>query len=204
MENLINQEKPIYDHIRYGKNTMIFVLPPRDLDTIGFDKEEIKKISLEKIAELNFRLHEIADEFSRQEAKLIFSKLPWNLNLPYLVAKFRFKKEKFYIKKWIDYWMRLGGISAKTNKIKNKLPSRLDIGEAKNYPIEDLYQGELRQVGGRLQGLCPFHEEKTPSFFIFPDNHFYCFGCQEHGSAIDFLMKTKNIDFVSAVRELQG
>jgi hypothetical protein len=202
MENL-NQEKPIYDYIKHSKHTVLFVLPPRNLDAIGFDKGEIKKISLEKIAELNFRLQEITDEFKRQEAKLIFSKLPRNLNLPYLVAKFRFKKEKFYIKKWIYYWTKLGGINVKTNKIKNKLPSRFDIGEAKNYPIENLYEGELRQVGGRLQGLCPFHEEKTPSFFIFPDNHFYCFGCQEHGSAIDFLMKTKNIDFISAVKELQ-
>lgn len=79
---------------------------------------------------------------------------------------------------------------------------KLDVERAKNFPIEDLYEGNLRQVSGKLQGLCPFHEEKTPSFFIFPDNHFHCFGCGEHGSSIDFVMKTKNLDFVSAVKEL--
>ena len=210
MENL-NQEKPIYDYIRYGKNTIIFVVPPKISSDYGFDKEALKEISLEKIAELEIRLDEITKKFREQEAELLSNKIPIDLNLPYLVAQFGFEKEKFYIQKWLEYWKNLVSLRERvdTRRVKNwggfkdKAFVNLDIELAKSYPIEDLYQGKLRQVSGKLQGLCPFHEEKTPSFFIFPDNHFYCFGCQEHGSAIDFLMKTKNLDFVSAVKELQ-
>ena len=56
---------------------------------------------------------------------------------------------------------------------------------------------------GRKQVLsCPFHSEKTPSFFIFPDNGFKCFGCDVQGSgAIDF-MRELNIPFVEALEEL--
>jgi DNA primase len=49
---------------------------------------------------------------------------------------------------------------------------------------------ELKPSGyGRLIGLCPFHNEKTPSFVIYPEGRFYCFGCKEHGDAIDFIRK---------------
>jgi hypothetical protein len=211
MENLINQEKPIYDHIRYGKNTIFFVLPPKISSDYGFDKEALKEISLEKIAELEIRLDEITKKFREQEEELLSNNIPINLNLPYLVAQFGFKKEKFYIQKWLEYWKNLVSLGEKVDtrrvkkwrRFKDRVSMDFDIERAKSYPIENLYQGKLRQVSGKLQGLCPFHEEKTPSFFIFPDNHFYCFGCQEHGSSIDFLMKIKNIDFISAVKELQ-
>jgi len=45
---------------------------------------------------------------------------------------------------------------------------------------------ELRRVGQAYQGLCPFHEEKNPSFYAYPeDNHYHCFGCGAHGTAKD-------------------
>jgi CHC2 zinc finger len=48
---------------------------------------------------------------------------------------------------------------------------------------------ELRRKGssGEFVCLCPFHQEKTPSFTIYPDNHAYCYGCKWHGSVIDFV-----------------
>ena len=52
-------------------------------------------------------------------------------------------------------------------------------------------------------GLCPFHDEKTPSFKVSPDKQFYyCFGCQASGSALDFLQSYDRLDFVSAVETL--
>lgn len=53
----------------------------------------------------------------------------------------------------------------------------------------------IREVYGKRQTLCPFHEEKTPSFFIYPDNSYHCFGCGAHGNAIDFLMKKLGYSF---------
>ena len=61
----------------------------------------------------------------------------------------------------------------------------------------------LKKTGRNYTGLCPFHNEKTPSFSVSPDkNLFYCFGCKEGGSTIDFLMKIENIDFLEAVELL--
>jgi DNA primase len=61
----------------------------------------------------------------------------------------------------------------------------------------------LRKVGGRYTGLCPFHEEKTPSFSVSPDRGTYhCFGCGVGGDAISFVRETENLDFVGAIEWL--
>jgi DNA primase len=63
----------------------------------------------------------------------------------------------------------------------------------------------LKQAGRDFKGLCPFHDEKTPSFTVSPDKQFYhCFGCGAHGSAIGFLMARTNMGFVEAIEELAG
>lgn len=60
----------------------------------------------------------------------------------------------------------------------------------------------LKKSGSNYMGCCPFHHEKTPSFCVTPSKQmYYCFGCKEHGNAIDFLMKYKNLSFVEAVEE---
>ena len=57
--------------------------------------------------------------------------------------------------------------------------------------------------GGSLKGLCPFHDEKTPSFQVTPSRGFYyCFGCSEGGDAITFLQKIANLTFTEAVQQL--
>ncbi|MFO0555418.1 MAG: DNA primase [Polyangiaceae bacterium] len=61
----------------------------------------------------------------------------------------------------------------------------------------------LTRRGRSMVGLCPFHKEKSPSFHVHPERGFYhCFGCQESGSAVDFVMKTNGLEFVEAVRML--
>lgn len=61
----------------------------------------------------------------------------------------------------------------------------------------------LKRRGRSFVGLCPFHKEKTPSFYINPDRgFFYCFGCNEGGSAVDFVMKHDGMTFPEAVRML--
>ncbi|MBW2491698.1 MAG: hypothetical protein JRE65_11180 [Deltaproteobacteria bacterium] len=51
-------------------------------------------------------------------------------------------------------------------------------------------------------GLCPFHDEKTPSFKVFDDNRFYCFGCHASGDAIDFIREFYGLGFKSACSHL--
>ena len=62
----------------------------------------------------------------------------------------------------------------------------------------------LRKAGGaRLKGLCPFHNEKTPSFHVDPDKGFYkCFGCGKAGDAITFVRDTEQLNFTEAVEAL--
>jgi len=62
---------------------------------------------------------------------------------------------------------------------------------------------QLRKGGANLLGLCPFHNEKTPSFTVSPTKQFYhCFGCGAHGTALTFLMEHTGASFPEAVRTL--
>ncbi len=62
---------------------------------------------------------------------------------------------------------------------------------------------ELRRRGKNLVGLCPFHNEKTPSFTVYPDSQsFYCFGCGAGGEIISFTRRIENLDFYEAVKSL--
>jgi DNA primase len=64
---------------------------------------------------------------------------------------------------------------------------------------------QLRRVGRRLVGLCPFHAERTPSFTVNPELGVYlCFGCQARGDAITFVRETEHLDFAGAVEWLAG
>jgi DNA primase len=64
---------------------------------------------------------------------------------------------------------------------------------------------QLKKGGINLLGLCPFHNEKSPSFTVSPTKQFYhCFGCGAHGSAITFLMEHTGASFPEAVRTLAG
>jgi DNA primase len=62
---------------------------------------------------------------------------------------------------------------------------------------------QLKKGGANFMGLCPFHNEKSPSFTVSPTKQFYhCFGCGAHGTAIGFLIEYSGVGFVDAVKEL--
>src|SRR5919204_1610109 len=67
--------------------------------------------------------------------------------------------------------------------------------------VEDVVR--LRKSGSTYKGLCPFHDEKTPSFTVSPGRGtFKCFGCGEGGDAITFVEKIENVDFIGAIEAL--
>ena len=71
--------------------------------------------------------------------------------------------------------------------------------------IVDVVSGyvALQRKGGNLFGLCPFHNDKTPSFSVSPDKQIYhCFGCKKGGGVINFIMEIENLTFPEAVRFL--
>ncbi len=79
----------------------------------------------------------------------------------------------------------------------NDLLARVDIVDV----IES--RMTLKKAGKNYSGLCPFHDEKTPSFSVSPDKQFFhCFGCQESGTALTFIMNFDRLEFVEAVESL--
>lgn len=62
---------------------------------------------------------------------------------------------------------------------------------------------QLKRAGRHLKGLCPFHNEKTPSFTVFPDtNSYFCFGCQNGGDVVSFIKNIENISYIEAIKLL--
>lgn len=62
---------------------------------------------------------------------------------------------------------------------------------------------KLTKAGKNYKGLCPFHSEKSPSFFVTPElGRYKCFGCGESGDAFTYLQKTENLSFAESLREL--
>jgi len=77
------------------------------------------------------------------------------------------------------------------------LKSRIDLIEVLSPYLK------LQRAGAAHKGLCPFHEEKTPSFVVQRgDSHYHCFGCGAHGDAIQFLMTHLRMSFIEAVETL--
>ena len=78
-----------------------------------------------------------------------------------------------------------------------ELHSRTDIADLiSSYVV-------LKRRGKNLVGLCPFHNEKTPSFTVYPESEsFYCFGCGAGGEAISFIRRAENLDYTEAVKFL--
>jgi len=83
------------------------------------------------------------------------------------------------------------------DSFKQDLLNRVDIVDVVQRYVQ------LRKAGTNYVGLCPFHNEKTPSFSVSPTKQFYhCFGCGVHGNAIGFLMAYASLGYVDAVKDL--
>jgi DNA primase len=80
-----------------------------------------------------------------------------------------------------------------------ELTARADIVELIGSRVE------LKKAGREYRACCPFHNEKTPSFWVSPQKQFYhCFGCGAHGTALGFLMEYDKLSFPEAIEELAG
>jgi DNA primase len=76
------------------------------------------------------------------------------------------------------------------------------LKEALSVPEYFRYKNhKLHKVGRQYAVLCPFHQERTPSCFLYED-HYHCFGCEEHGDVIDAHQILNRIDFQTALEEL--
>lgn len=79
----------------------------------------------------------------------------------------------------------------------NALKSKIDITDLISSYVQ------LKRSGSTFRGLCPFHNEKTPSFFVYPDTQsFYCFGCGTGGDMITFIRDIEHLDYTDALKML--
>src|SRR5215207_4862611 len=83
------------------------------------------------------------------------------------------------------------------SSVTEDIKARIDLVELIGRTVQ------LKRVGSAYRGLCPFHTEKTPSFYVRPQTQTYhCFGCNKGGSAFDWLMEREHLDFSEALRTL--
>jgi DNA primase len=81
----------------------------------------------------------------------------------------------------------------------DELIARADIAEIIGTRVP------LKKQGREYKACCPFHGEKTPSFWVSPEKQFYhCFGCGKHGTVIGFLMDYDRMSFPEAIEDLAG
>lgn len=163
---------------------------------------EAKEIIPKKIAEWEIKRTEFSD-IVRKKLTLIkykitdeFSRWFWRE-----WVKVNEGQELLKIDKHITRLKRLLRI-AKGQTPKGQLTDE-QIKEALTVPIESLINHSLRKCGKALIGLCPFHNEKHPSFYIYPEtNSFWCYGCNQGGNVINFARLLYGYSFKEAVEFL--
>lgn len=194
------------DYIGYGLETRYLKRPPVLLDdsTLESVADVLMEIVPDKLSELMKR-QDYIDSFYENKLKKVSS---GDSTLEYVKIFFIEAdrlEEKLMIKKWLRYWLRMAHKIDKSIQPVSEFKDAITeerIEDAKSVPLEDLYDYPLRG-SERMVGLCPFREEKTPSFTIFKgSNRFHCFGCHISGDSIAYYMKLNNVDFIESVRGL--
>ncbi len=109
-------------------------------------------------------------------------------------------EELLEVRNHIDRLKKLLAVSEGCDLVPRGSISAETIEQARSVPIQDLINQSMRKSGRTLIGLCPFHKEKSPSFYIYlGTNSFYCFGCHAGGDIIEFLRLRQGFSFREAV-----
>lgn len=102
---------------------------------------------------------------------------------------------------------RFQNLFSPKKELRNSTHFEEKIEIARRFPIEELARSklELRQAGRNFISLCPLHNERTPSFYVYPEtNSFYCFGCNQGNDVINLAMALYGLTFKEAVEMLQN
>jgi DNA primase len=95
--------------------------------------------------------------------------------------------------------MVLVAMSDSLDDVKRRILTRVDLASLVGEAVK-----LTRASGGRQVGCCPFHNEDSPSFNVYDDNHYFCFGCKVHGDAITWMRQREGLSFIEALRHLAG
>lgn len=112
------------------------------------------------------------------------------------------EKEK---KKWSRF-VTMNSLGKEGWKKRFTSKDSFDLDAIREVPMHEVLSSEgieLRRVSPSCQKVkCPFHDERTPSFFVYSDNHAHCFGCSWHGDTIQFVMDFLHLNFQDACRHI--
>ncbi len=156
-------------------------------------KEEIKKREQEIGAALNEIYALETDEFSERFGEEV-------IKMHMMPVLNKLERDLFKLE-------RLKCLIRPKKAMNKRIEFGAKIDNAKKFPIEELARNKLaiKSRGRNFISLCPLHNEKTPSFYIYPEtNRFYCFGCQEKGDVINLTMVLYGVEFKEAVEMLQN
>lgn len=185
-------EQGIYDYqYDYPTETELLQIFPEAKNIIPFKsndwmKRKGKILAKETIPYLK-KVNVLKDEFSRAFWKEVYAYLAGGLNS--CVAHIKRLKR-------LESLMRSPEGSRRFEDL---------IKRAKETSLISVYEFQrLRKTGRAYTACCPIHNDKTPSFHIYSDNSWYCFGCNRGGDAIDFVQVLEKMDFRKAVHYLAG
>ncbi len=158
------------------------------------------------------RAKEIVKERLKEEIKINKTQL---CKIKKVLNKMRYRKDFWFVEEFVKAFflpdlLKNEKMIAKHRMFLNSLQGdgnqidfQVKLEKARGYPILQLAEKELvlQKIGNKYRSLCPFHKEKTASFYLYPEsNSYYCFGCQTGSSdPISLAMQLHNLDFRSAV-----
>ena len=174
------EQKPESNSIRITNKIVELADRIQDLRFHIFKLQKLKKQYESEGRENDARMTEFFVEDHKKEITLLQKKLEWqNLKLSSLI-------DKDASDKLIDWKKRI-------ELIKFTLPIEQVVGK----------YVKLRKSGNKFTGKCPFHDDRNPSFVVYPETStFYCFGCQKSGDIFTFVMEIEKLSFKEAVELL--
>ncbi len=163
-----------------------------------FGKEDLVTIFREKIEEFKQPLR---PEYSPKQRNYLIARMGSEdaVRIISLREAIRNNTRKAELAHWCKLYLRV----TKPEHMSSSRLSDAAVEQAREYETWTLYEGRLIPSGRNFRALCPFHEERTPSFFFYSDGSYHCFSCAAHGNnALDYLMNTEKVPFRDAVRRL--
>lgn len=195
MKNFIDNDDYLdyVDELRRYHQSLNFEILPSEWAKLAPEAQtDVSVMLLEKMYELDKLKQEIKQDLEEVKDKGEMPQLIREVFIEITLARkaVRLEGEIAWLKRYLA----------------NFVEEKPEIGEpeiemARQIPLENLIS-DLKLKSGKLVRCCPFHEERTPSFTVFKDNHYYCFGCGERGDSIDYIRKTQNLSFIEAIKYL--
>lgn len=180
----------------YTEQELLAMFSPDAKDVISTKIAELNELIEEIEVKANECMHQInesgADKFSKEFGREI-------VKMEFITKLDRYERELLRLRRCEQI------LNPSSVRHISNFQEKLEM--ARGRPIAEIIGRymEIRQVGNKFTGLCPFHAEKTPSFHIYAEQgQYHCYGCQAHGDVIKFIQEIQGVEFKDAVDILQN